>query len=130
MLVSTIQLTSPTWWGFCICKTAQRYFMYIPSGGYTPAQEVYSYCSSLVSTSPPFKGTQRRTWTLFSSPQSCPPLYDPMNCTTPGFPVPHQLLELAQTHVHRVSDAIQPSHPLSSPSLPTFNLSQHMGLFK
>ena len=48
-----------------------------------------------------------------------------MNCSTPGFPVHHQLPEFAQTHVHRVSDAIQPSHPLSSPS-PTFNLSQHL----
>ena len=47
----------------------------------------------------------------------------------PGFPVHHQLPELAQTHVHQVSDAIQPSHPLSSPSLPAFNLSQHQGLF-
>ena len=48
----------------------------------------------------------------------------------PGFPVHHQLPEITQTHVHRVSDAIQPSHPLSSPSPPTFNLSQHQGLFK
>ena len=54
---------------------------------------------------------------------------NPMDCSMPGFPVHHQLLELAQTHVHGVSDAIQPSHPLSSPSLPTFNLSQHQGLF-
>ena len=48
---------------------------------------------------------------------------------TPGFPVHHQLLELAQTHVHRVGDAIQPSHPLLTPSPPAFNLSQHQGLF-
>ena len=48
----------------------------------------------------------------------------------PGFPVHHQLLELAQTHVHLVSDAIQPSHPLSSPSPPAFNLPQHQGLFQ
>ena len=54
---------------------------------------------------------------------------DPMDCSTPGFPVHHQLLELIQTHVHRVSDAIQPSHPLSSPSPPAFNLSQHQGSF-
>ena len=51
-----------------------------------------------------------------------------MDCSTPGFPVHHQLLELAQTHVHRVSDAIQPSHPLLSPSLPAFNPSQQQGL--
>ena len=50
--------------------------------------------------------------------QSCPTLCDPMGCSTPGFPAHHQLLELAQTHVHRLSDAIQPSHPLLSPSPP------------
>ena len=61
--------------------------------------------------------------------QSCPTLCDPMDCTTPGFPIHHQLLEPIQTHVHQVSDAIQPSHLLSSPS-PTFNLSHHQGLFQ
>ena len=61
--------------------------------------------------------------------QSCMTLCDPMDCSTPGFPVHHQLLELSQTYVHRVGDAIQPSHPLSSPSPPTFNLSQHQDLF-
>ena len=54
----------------------------------------------------------------------------PMDCNTPGFPVLHHLLELAQTHVHWVGDAIQPSHPLSSPSLLAFNLSQHQDLFQ
>ena len=53
-----------------------------------------------------------------------------MDCSLPGLPVHHQLPEFTQTHVHRVSDAIQPSHPLLSPSPPTFNLSQHQGLFK
>ena len=62
--------------------------------------------------------------------QSCPTLCDPMNHSTPGLPVHHQLLEFTQTHVHWVSDAIWPSHPLSSPSPPAFNLSQHQGLFK
>ena len=61
---------------------------------------------------------------FISVAQSCPTLCDPMDCSTPGFPVHHQLPQLTQTHVHRVSDVIQPSHPLSSPS-PTFNLSQH-----
>ena len=64
------------------------------------------------------------------SPQSCLTLCDPMNCSKPGLPVYHQLLESTQTYVHRVSDAIQPSHPLSSPSPPALNLSQHQGLFK
>ena len=57
-------------------------------------------------------------------------LCDPMDCSTPGFPVHHQLLELMQTHVHWVGDPIQPSHPLSSPSPPAFNLSRHQGLFQ
>ena len=57
-------------------------------------------------------------------------LYNPMDCSTPGFPVHHELPELAQPHVHRVSDAIQPSHLLSSLSPPAFNLSQHQGLFQ
>ena len=57
-------------------------------------------------------------------------LSDPMDCSTPGFPVHHQLPEFTQAHVHRVSDAIQPSHPLSSPSPPTFNLSKHQGFFQ
>ena len=62
--------------------------------------------------------------------QSCPTLCDPMNCSTPGRPVHHQLPEPTQTHVHWVSDAIQTSHPLLSPSSPALNLSQHQGLFK
>ena len=60
----------------------------------------------------------------------CLTLCKPMDCSTPGFPVHHQLLELAQTHVHRVSDAIQPSYPLSSPSPPAFNLFPHQDLFQ
>ena len=62
--------------------------------------------------------------------QSCPTLCDPMDCSTPGFPVHHYLLEFAQTHVHWVDDAIQPSHPLLFPSPLAFNLSQHQGLFQ
>ena len=67
----------------------------------------------------------------FSSvPQSCPTLCDPMNRSTPGLPVHHQLPEFTQTHVYRVSDAIQPSHSLSSPSPPAPNPSQHQSLFQ
>ena len=62
--------------------------------------------------------------------QLCPTLYIPMDCSTPGLPVHHQLPKLIQTHVHRVGDAVQSSHPLSSPSPPTFNLAQHQGLFQ
>ena len=62
--------------------------------------------------------------------QLCLTLCNPMNCSTPGFPVLHCLLEFAQTHVHWVSDAVQPSHPLLPPSPPAFSLSQHQGLFQ
>ena len=62
--------------------------------------------------------------------QSCPTLCAPMDHSTPGLLVHHQLLDLVQTHVHQVDDAIQPVHPLLSPSPPAFNLSQHQGLFK
>ena len=68
---------------------------------------------------------------FFSSvAQSCLTLCDPMDCSPQGLPVYHQLPEFTQTHVHEVGDAIQPSYPLSSPSPPALNLSQHQGLFK
>ena len=65
-----------------------------------------------------------------SATQSCPTLCDHMNCSMPSLPVHHHLPEFTQTHVHRVLDAIQPSHPLSSPFSPAFNLSQLQGLFQ
>ena len=65
-----------------------------------------------------------------SATQSCLTLCDPMDHSTPGRPVHHQLPEFTQTHVHQVDDGIQPSHPLSSPSPPALNLSQHQGLFQ
>ena len=77
-----------------------------------------------------------RSWYLvpsvqFSSvAQSCPTLCDPMNCSTPGLPVHHQLPEFTQIHVCQVSDAMQPSHPLSSPSPPAPNPSQHQRFFQ
>ena len=81
-----------------------------------------------------FKDTWVSIFALFltfsSVAQSCPTLCDPMNSSTPGLPVCHQLPEFTQTHVHRVSDAIQPSHPLLSPSPPAPNTSQHQGLFQ
>ena len=67
---------------------------------------------------------------LSSVTQLCLTLCDTMECRTPGLPVHHQLLEVTQTHVRWVGDAIQQSHPLWSPAPPTFNLSQHQGLFK
>ena len=76
-------------------------------------------------TTGPFSSVQ------FSSvTQSCPTLCDPMNRSTPGLPVHHQLPEFTQTHIHRVGDAIQPSHPLSSPSPPAPKPSRHQGLYQ
>ena len=62
--------------------------------------------------------------------QSCPTLCDPVDCSIPGFPVHHKLQDLTQTHVHQVTDAIKPTHLLSSASPPAFNLAQHQGLFQ
>ena len=73
---------------------------------------------------------QFRSGQFISVVQSCPSVCDPMNSSTPGLPVHHHLLEFSQTHVHRISDAIQPSHPLSSPSPPAPNPSQHQSLFQ
>ena len=106
-------------------------------------RRVRRWCTSLIQDSPPrssFTFGQLscfflNTWLVhsvqFSSvTQSCPTLCNPMNHSTPSLPVHHQLPESTQTHVHWVGDAIQPSHPLSSPSPPALNLSQHQGLFK
>ena len=76
------------------------------------------------------KGTRTASVQFSSVAQSCPTLCDPMNRSTPGLPVHHQLPEFTQIHVHLVGGAIQPSHPLSSPSHPAPNPSQHQGLFK
>ena len=84
-------------------------------------------------------GVMKETWPVlafissvqFSSvAQLCPTLWDPMDRSTPGLPVHHQLLEFIQTHVHWIADAMQPSYPLSSPSPPSPNPSQHQGLFQ
>ena len=87
---------------------------------YTPVNELYFEASKLKVDSVQFS----------SVTQSCQTLCDSMNCSTPGLPVYHQLPEFTQTHVHRVSDAIQPSHPLLSPSPPAPNPSQHQSLFQ
>ena len=90
-------------------------------------------CRWILTTEPFGKPTILYTWNQYdilnqfsSIAQSCPTLWDPMDCSTPGLPVHHQLPEFTQTHVHWVSDAIQ----LSSPSPPAFSLFQHQGLFK
>ena len=76
------------------------------------------------------KGNKCHDLQFSSVTQLCPTLCNPVDCSTPGFSVHHQLLELIQSHVHQVVDAIQLSHPLPSPSPPALNLSQHQSLFK
>ena len=75
-------------------------------------------------------GSEMCIYQFSSVAQSCPTLCDPMNHSTPGLPVHHHLPEFTQTHIHRDSDAIQPSHPLSSPSPPAHNPSQHQNIFQ
>ena len=104
----------------CICLTTKgwNFFWSLPFFSGLPEMPIVSYFNaySIISQ--------------FSSvAQSCPTLCDPRDCSTPGFPVHQQFPELIQTHVHRVSDAFQPFHPLSSPSHPAFILSQHQSLF-
>ena len=92
-------------------------------------KEFFKRCLNFISTNS-FLWTEFSPYQFSSIVQLCLTLCDPTDCSTPGLPVHHQLLELTQIHVHWVGDAIQLSHPLSSPSPPTFNLFQHQGLFK
>ena len=85
---------------------------------------------NLLSCSKPVPPLQFSSVQFSSFAQSCLTLCDPLNRSAPGLPVHHKLPEFTQTHVHRVGDAIQPSHPLSSPSPPAPNPSQHQGLFQ
>ena len=85
-------------------------------------------CGSTAEYATP-KNDCRSSGCCCSIAQLCPTLCDPMDWSTPGFPVLHHLLELAQTHVHWVNDATQTSHPLSPSATPAFNLSQHQGIF-
>ena len=101
-------------------------FIPIPKGN---AKECSSY-HIVVCISHATKFSSVQSLSSVHDSESCPTLYDPMDYNTSGFPVHHQLLELVQTHVHQVSDAIQPSTPLSSPSPPIFNIFQHQGLFQ
>ena len=87
-------------------------------------------CLQLFAPSYGLSGHKLSDYQFSSVAQSCPTLCDPMNRSTPGLPVHHYLPEFTQTHVHRVSDAIQPSHPLLSPSPPAPHPSQHQGLFQ
>ena len=120
----TVACQAPLFMGF----SRREYWsgLPFPSPGNLPDPGIKSASPALAggffTTEPPGK---------FSSvAQSFPTLCDPMNRSTPGLPVHHQLPEFTQTHLHRVSDAIQPSHPLSSPSPPAPNPSQHQSLFQ
>ena len=94
------------------------------------------FCSAEINTTlwsnypPNKKKLKNKSILVCSVTKSCPTLYNTMNCSMPGLPVHHQLPESTQTHIHWVGDAMQPSHPLSSPSPPALHLSQHQGLFK
>ena len=95
-----------------------------PLTGYSPQRPNQEPNSSFV------KWEYGTSFQFSSVAQSCPTVCDPMGCSTLGLHVHHQLPEFTQTNVHWVSDTIQPSHPLSSPSPPALSLSQHQGLFK
>ena len=114
------------WCYLSILSSADPFFscpQYCPVSGSFPVSHLFVSGGKSTGASP------SATVLQFSSiTQSCPTLCDPMNRSTPGLPVYHQLPEFSQTHVHWVGDAIQPSHPLSSPSPPAPNSSQHQGL--
>ena len=120
------------WWMF-----PRQAFMSLIVTFFLIAQFIREHCKGLSRSNQIDLGL-KKYWMLFgfssvqfsSVTQSCPTLCDPVNRSTPGLPVHHQLPEFTQTHVHRVSDAIKPSHPLSSPSPPAPNPSQHHSLFQ
>jgi len=109
----------------CTCQHLKKDIFFITMTKVLTSWEPGDLCN--LSSSP---GSVCHAFQFSSVAQSCLTLCDPMDYSTPGLPVHHQLPELAQTHIHRVSDAIQPSHPLSSPFPPAFSLSQHQGLFQ
>ena len=131
---STLHITWPKYWSFS--------FSISPSNEYSGLISLLSKGLSKVFSNTKVQKHHFFFWcsaffivqlshpSVSSVTQSCPTLCDTMNCNTPDLPVHYQLPEFTQTHVHRVSDAIQPSHPLSSPSPPAPNPSQHQGLFQ
>ena len=109
------------------CHKKDQRFCMTPPYIYLVQPNIYMWYSFIIYKLPKL---QPPSSVQFSSVQSRPTLSDPVNCSTPGLPVHHQLLEFTQTHVHQVGDAIQPSHPLSDPSPPAPNPSQHQSLFQ
>ena len=124
-------------WGKKATRTAYKIVLYCILSNFKRTKAVFSrtYMMGAKQVFKTQKGYKATEWIIvwnnqFSSvTQSCPTFCDPVNCSTPGLPVHHKLLEFTQTHAHRVGDVIQPSHPLSSPS-PTPNPSQQQGLFQ
>ena len=100
----------------------------IPGSGRFPQRRKWQPTPVFLMDNPTDRGAWWATVQFSSVAQSCPTFCDPMNRSTPGLPVHHQLPEFTQTHVHRIGDSIQPSHPLSSPSPPAPNPSQHQSL--
>ena len=120
---SSVAQSCPTLW--------PHELQYTRPPGPSPTPRVYSNSSPLnLGEAHPLMKINFAFHCCCSVAQSCLTLCDPIDCSTPCLPVHYQFLEFTQTHVRWVGYAIQPSHPLSSPSLPTFNLSQHQGLFK
>ena len=111
---------------YCLLFNVGHYFQYFAVMDYT-AVYIVIYTSLYASLMVSF---MTLIFQFSSVTQSCPTLCDPMNHSTPGLPVHHQLSEFTQTHVHQVGHAIQPSHPLSSPSPPAPNPSQLQGLYQ
>ena len=124
-------------WGFCSLKLILFiWILYLDSKSWLLAHNYPNPLSRTCFMLQEYLGPAAHTLVhraerhLFSSAQSCPTLCDPMDCSTPGFLVHHQLPELPQTCARWVGDAIQPSHPLPSPSPSAFNLYQHQGIFQ
>ena len=117
-----------------ICLSIQWIFIFLGSEAQYWEKDITMKNMSKLWHSPAsgtlFSVTHAKALSISQFTQPCPTLGNPKDCSTPGFPVHHQLPELTQTHNLRVGDTIQPSHQLSSPSSPTFKLSQHQGLFR
>ena len=127
---ATVQKVAKSWAQLSDFTFIPFYFFLLRIGLYDSAMHTYSEC--IMNNNKGWHSPLNKKTIQFSSvwSLSCPTLCNPMNRSTPGLPVHHQLPEFTQTHVHRVGDAIQPSHPLSSPSPPAPNPSQHQGLFQ
>ena len=124
-ILNSLQDNSNTW---VICGSASLAFLFITGHIFLPQNALCFSCQTQCTKEPQI--TPLPSVQFSSVAQSCPTLCDPMNCSTPGLPIHHKLLEFTQTQVHRVSDAIQPSHPLSSPCPLAPNPSQHQSLFQ